>query len=90
MNSVILNHPSISKQHAVVQFRRVKGAIQPWLMDLESVNKTYLYSVEQVPLLLCVHFSCVGAPLGDPGVSGFPSSASKQVFVLCLLYSRLC
>jgi pSer/pThr/pTyr-binding forkhead associated (FHA) protein len=63
VNSVILCHPSISKQHAVIQFRRVKGAIAPWLMDLESVNKTYLYSVEQVPHLLGLHVGSCWLPL---------------------------
>jgi FHA domain len=43
VNSVILNHPSISKQHAAIQFRRTAKGVHPWLVDLESVNKTYLY-----------------------------------------------
>lgn len=42
-----LDHPSCSKQHAVIQFRKIKldggGAeIRPYLLDLESVNGTML------------------------------------------------
>ena len=37
-----LLHPSCSKQHAVIQFRKVKGEIWPYLIDLDSTNKTRL------------------------------------------------
>ncbi len=48
VNAVILHHPSISKPHAAIQFRRTKGEVAPWLMDLESVNQTFLWSPEKV------------------------------------------
>lgn len=50
VNGVVLQHPSISKQHAVIQFRRSKASpkVEPWIMDLESVNKTYLYATDLV------------------------------------------
>ena len=44
-------HPSISKQHAVIQFRYVEkknefgdrvGKVKPYLLDLESANGTFL------------------------------------------------
>ena len=44
-------HPSVSKQHAVVQFRWVEkkneygdrvGRVKPYLLDLESANGTFL------------------------------------------------
>uniref|UniRef100_A0A6G1SG58 Smad nuclear interacting protein 1 n=1 Tax=Aceria tosichella TaxID=561515 RepID=A0A6G1SG58_9ACAR len=37
-----IDHPSCSKQHAVIQFRKMKGKICPYLIDLESANKTKL------------------------------------------------
>ena len=37
-----IDHPSCSKQHAVIQFRKVKGQIRPYIIDLESANKTKL------------------------------------------------
>ncbi|KAL2752232.1 hypothetical protein ACRALDRAFT_2114188, partial [Sodiomyces alcalophilus JCM 7366] len=44
-------HPSISKQHAVIQFRYIEkrnefgdrvGRVRPYLIDLESANGTFL------------------------------------------------
>lgn len=54
-----VEHPSCSKQHAVIQFRLrevgggvggepVLRSVKPYLMDLESVNKTRLNG-EEVP-----------------------------------------
>jgi smad nuclear-interacting protein 1 len=49
---LVLLHPSCSKQHAVIQFRQMKiideetnktmKVVKPYLMDLQSANKTYL------------------------------------------------
>ncbi|KAK0528276.1 hypothetical protein OC842_004596 [Tilletia horrida] len=50
-----LEHPSASKQHAVIQFRQITErnefgdetrAIRPFLIDLESANGTYLNGAE--------------------------------------------
>ena len=40
---VVLLHPASSKQHALIQFRKPKGssAVKPYLMDLQSANKTF-------------------------------------------------
>lgn len=35
-----VDHPSCSRQHAVIQFRKVKGQVRPYLIDLNSANKT--------------------------------------------------
>ncbi|KAG5439949.1 hypothetical protein PCANB_000231 [Pneumocystis canis] len=44
-----IDHPSCSKQHAVIQFRRIKSKnitlkehIKPYIIDLESTNGTFL------------------------------------------------
>lgn len=51
VTDVLLEHPSISKQHAVVQFRHQtttneygdkKSQVKPYLIDLESANGTKL------------------------------------------------
>eukprot|EP01071_Lankesteria_metandrocarpae_P008327 Lankesteria_metandrocarpae@DN4938_c0_g1_i1.p1 len=39
---VLLLHPTISKQHAVIQYRMVKGEVRPYLIDLGSVNGSFL------------------------------------------------
>jgi smad nuclear-interacting protein 1 len=49
---VLLEHPSISRQHAVIQFRLINiedpktlkksKLVKPYLMDLESANGTLL------------------------------------------------
>lgn len=39
---ILLLHESISRQHAVIQYRTVKGESKPCLMDLESTNGTCL------------------------------------------------
>jgi len=52
-----IDHPSCSKQHAVIQFRQVqektefgdvKGAVKPFIIDLESTNGTYVND-EMIP-----------------------------------------
>ena len=37
-----LDHISISKQHAVLQFRKVDGKLKPYIIDLNSANGTTL------------------------------------------------
>jgi smad nuclear-interacting protein 1 len=53
----LVEHPSCSKQHGVVQFRYVEkrnefgdktGKVKPYLLDLESANGTYMNG-EEVP-----------------------------------------
>jgi len=39
---ILIENPMCSRQHAVIQFRRRGDAIKPYLMDLESTNKTLL------------------------------------------------
>ncbi|CDJ37374.1 forkhead-associated domain-containing protein, putative [Eimeria tenella] len=39
---VLLLHPTVSKQHAVLQYRRRFGNVVPYIIDLESTNGTYL------------------------------------------------
>ncbi|THH30721.1 hypothetical protein EUX98_g3456 [Antrodiella citrinella] len=48
---IVLEHPSCSKQHAVIQFRHtqekneygeVKSAVKPYIIDLESTNGTHV------------------------------------------------
>lgn len=56
---LMLLHPSCSKQHAVIQFRNTSTvdpatgtsvkSIKPYILDLESSNKTYLNNMEIEP-----------------------------------------
>ena len=52
---IIMNHPSCSMQHAVIQYRRVavnnntveiEKEVKPYLLDLQSKNKTFLNGIE--------------------------------------------
>lgn len=54
---LLAEHPSVSKQHAVIQFRHVEkrnefgdrvGGVKPYLLDLESANGTHING-DQVP-----------------------------------------
>jgi len=36
------DHPTCSKQHAVLHYRLQRGRVNPYIMDLESTNGTYL------------------------------------------------
>ncbi|TLD28897.1 hypothetical protein PspLS_03435 [Pyricularia sp. CBS 133598] len=54
---LLAEHPSVSKQHAVIQFRHVEkrnefgdrvGGVKPYLLDLESANGTHMNG-DQVP-----------------------------------------
>ncbi|EGD83224.1 FHA domain-containing protein, partial [Salpingoeca rosetta] len=57
VSDIPMLHPSISKQHAVIQFRlvpqkagaRSKNIIKPYIMDLGSTNKTTLNGKELEP-----------------------------------------
>ena len=51
VTDLLLEHPSISKQHAVIQFRHIttrnefgdkQSRVKPYLIDLESANGTKL------------------------------------------------
>ena len=51
MAAIPTDHPSCSKQHAVIQFRQVEVdvgeldpifKVKPYIMDLESTNGTFL------------------------------------------------
>ena len=87
VNLVILHHPSISKQHAAIQFRQVKGSIDPWLMDLGSVNKTYLWSLEKVrsTAKLDSHIDLLVCSKGRPALVG---GVSPDVCVRCNTFTR--
>ena len=53
---IVVQHPSCSKQHAVIQFRMIRKkvaatgrfveTVKPYVMDLKSANKTLLNGVE--------------------------------------------
>lgn len=39
---IATSEESVSKQHAVIQFRDVKGEVRPYVIDLDSSNGTFL------------------------------------------------
>ncbi|PIA15820.1 SMAD/FHA domain-containing protein, partial [Coemansia reversa NRRL 1564] len=45
-----IDHPSCSSQHAVLQYRHIKGSVKPYLIDLSSTNGTFLNG-QQIPEL---------------------------------------
>ena len=76
-------HPSCSKQHAVLQFRYTekknewgekKGAVKPYIIDLESANGTKLNG-EKLP-----QSRYVGLVSGD--VINFGDSSREYVLML--------
>jgi smad nuclear-interacting protein 1 len=42
LSFTLVAHDSCSKQHAVIQFRSRQGSVKPYMLDLDSTNKTYL------------------------------------------------
>ena len=83
VTDVLLEHPSISKQHAVVQFRHLtttneygdrKSQVKPYLIDLESANGTKLNG-EKVAASRYVE-------LVDGDVIGFGESEREYVMML--------
>ncbi|TKA28009.1 hypothetical protein B0A50_04075 [Salinomyces thailandicus] len=83
ITDLYLPHPSISKQHAVIQFRFVsvrdefgegKGRVRPYVMDLESANGTSLNG-ERVEATRFVE-------LRDGDVLGFGESEREFVVML--------
>lgn len=45
---VVLAHPSCSKEHAVLQYRKTKKGPALYLIDLDSTNGTYLNGEKMV------------------------------------------
>jgi smad nuclear-interacting protein 1 len=53
---ILAMHPSISREHAAIQFRRtVKGEIAPYMVDLESSNGTWLRKPDAAEVAGGVH-----------------------------------
>lgn len=79
----LVEHPSASKQHAVLQFRHIertnefgdrKGRVRPYVIDLESANGTVVNG-ERVPEGRYVE-------LKDGDVLGFGLSTREYVVQL--------
>lgn len=80
---MVLEHPSISKQHAVIQFRHItktneygdrESKVKPYLIDLESANGTRLNG-EKVGASRYIE-------LVDSDVIGFGDSEREYVMML--------
>lgn len=83
MADYAVEHPSCSKQHAVIQFRYVEkkneygdrdGSVRPYIIDLESANGT-IVNGEQMPERRFVELKT-----GD--VLGFGQSTREYVLML--------
>ena len=42
LSDVLLDHPSCSKEHAALQYRKRNGVVKLYIIDLESTSGTYL------------------------------------------------
>lgn len=83
MVDVMVEHPSASKQHAVVQFRYIEkrnefgdkvGRVRPYVIDLESANGTFV-NEERIPEAKYVE-------VRDKDVLRFGHSRREYVFQL--------
>lgn len=50
VSDIQIRHVSCSNQHAVLQYRQVDGQVKPFVMDLKSMNGTFVNGLKVVPL----------------------------------------